>query len=153
MPNYKKDASTAMSRYIRLRDALEYCDEYNIDPRQFSRPEEIIGKCCTCGKVARWGGSPIIMNAGHWKTRGAGGGSGVYFDERNVHLQCVRCNKWDGGRELEHGLYIIDKYGQDVFDELILKHHIPLDAKDGTMQAMKIYYDQEYQELIEANGL
>ena len=80
----KEKASKAMSRYIRLRDALEYCDNYSIDITQFNRPEDIVGKCCTCGTVKSWS----WMDAGHWLGRGIGGGSGTYFDERNVHLQC-----------------------------------------------------------------
>ncbi len=149
MPNYKKKASTAMSRYIRLRDALEYCKEHGIDLSQFNRPEDIIGKCCTCGKVKSW----IRMDMGHWKGRGLGGGSGTYFDSRNCHLQCKRCNGFEGGRPTEYGEFILDKYGQDVFDELTLKHRIPLNSKDLAMKAMEIHYKQKYDELIKLNNL
>ena len=72
----KTKASNACSRYIRLRDALEYCYDHSIDISQFNRPEDIIGKCCTCGAVKSW----VRMDAGHFKGRGIGGGSGVYFD-------------------------------------------------------------------------
>jgi 5-methylcytosine-specific restriction endonuclease McrA len=77
----KEKAWKACSRYIRLRDAIAYCLKHGIDLTQFNRPEDIIGKCCTCGKVKSW----IYLQAGHWKGRDLGGKSGTYFDERNIH--------------------------------------------------------------------
>ena len=47
----KQKASKAMSRFIRLRDALAYCHRRGIDLHQFARPEDVIGKCCSCGAV------------------------------------------------------------------------------------------------------
>ena len=117
----KQKASAAFSRYIRLRGALEYCRGRGIDTGQFVRPEDIIGVCCTCGTVKAW----IRMDAGHFKGRGSGGGSGTYFDERNVHLQCKRCNGFEGGRVQDYEKFIIVKYGQAVLDELNIKHHYP----------------------------
>lgn len=139
----KQKASKAMSRYIRLRDALEYCDKYSIDITQFRRPEDIIGKCCTCGKVKSW----YRMDAGHWIGRGIGGASGTYFDERNVNLQCKLENKC-GGNPQEHEVYIKEKHGQDVIDELRRKHVIPLDVSDLAMRAMAIFYLEKYEDLL-----
>ena len=140
----KSDASTAMSRYIRLRDALAYCNENGIDVSQFSRPEDIIGECCTCGKVGSW----CRMDAGHYKGRGIGGGSGTYFDERNVHLQCKQCNAFGGGKPKEHEEYILDKYGADVLADIERKHHMPIDMGDMAMMATERYYKDEYKKLL-----
>ena len=139
----KQKASKACSRYIRLRDALKYCRKYGIDLNQFNRPEDIIGKCVTCGKVKSW----IRMDNGHFKGRGIGGGSGVYFDERNQHLQCKTCNGFEGGRPDEYREFIIEEYGQDVLDELNQKHHIPIDMGQFAMLAMEIMYKDKYKEL------
>ncbi len=144
MPKQKKKASTAMSRYIRLRDSISYCKKRGIDIGQFTRPEDIIGECCTCGAVKSW----IRMDAGHFKSRGSGGGSGVYFDERNVALQCKQCNGFGGGRPKEFEEHIRNKYGQDVLDEIERKHHIPFIGGDLAMKAMEIYYKDKYKELI-----
>ncbi len=140
----KSKASKAMSRYIRLRDALVYCKERGIDVRQFNRPEDIIGQCCTCGAVKSW----FRMDAGHWKGRGIGGGSGVYFDERNVDLQCKRCNAFLGGAVEAHEEYLIDKYGQDVVDEIQRKHRTTTDMRTLAMQAMEQMYKDKYEELL-----
>ncbi len=140
----KSKASKAFSRYIRLRDALAYCEKMGIDTSQFTRPEDIIGTCCTCGTVKSW----IRMDAGHFKGRGIGGGSGTYFDERNVHLQCKRCNGFEGGRVQDYEKFIIEKYGQLVLDELNLKHHIPGKAGSVELQILEQYYKEEYKRLL-----
>ena len=145
----KKKASDAMSRYVRLRDALEYCDEHSIDLTQFNRPEDIIGKCCTCGTVKSW----IYMHGGHCLPRGEGGGSGVYFDERNVHLQSKKENAFAGGNPTEYRKFMLEKYGQDVIDELEIKHLLPIDFRDLAMKAMEIHYRELYDELVSENGL
>jgi hypothetical protein len=140
----KSKASKAMSRYIRLRDALSYCKEHGIDLSQFARPEDIIGQCCTCGGVKSW----IRLDAGHWKGRGIGGGSGVYFDERNVDLQCKRCNGFLGGMVEAHEEYIAKKRGRDIVDEIARLHYGRIDMKSLAMQAMEIHYKEKYTELL-----
>ena len=140
----KTKAWTAMSRYIRLRDALAYCQEHNIDTQQFARPEDIIGRCATCGAVKSW----YRMHAGHFISRGLGGSSGVYFDERNVHLQCAGCNAFKQGAPSEFKIFMLDKYGQGVVDELERKRHIPPDFGALAMKATAQYYREKYKELL-----
>ena len=141
----KKKAWTACSRYIRLRDALKYCKERNIDLGQFARDEDIIGKCCTCGVVRPW----IRMDAGHFIGRGIGGGSGVYFDERNIHLQCKRCNGFKNGAYDQYMQFIVERYGTDMLTELHRKHYTTLDMKPLAMQATEQYYEEKYEELCD----
>lgn len=146
MPTPKVNAWRQCSRYIRFRDALEFCCERDIDLRQFARPEDVIGKCCTCETVKSW----ICMDAGHWKSRGTGGGSGVYFDERQIHLQCKHCNGFKGGKADEHKDFIIAKHGIEVIQEIELKHRLGIDMGSMAMEAMRILYKEKYDELIKA---
>ncbi|KKK60639.1 hypothetical protein LCGC14_3022340 [marine sediment metagenome] len=141
----KKKAWKQCSRYCRLRDALAYCKEHGINLHQFSRPEDIIGACATCGAVKSW----YLMDAGHFISRGAGGVSGVYFDERNVNLQCKRCNAFEQGAYQGYRNYIIHKYSIEVLDELLQKHYILPDMKDLAMVATEEYYKEKYQELVD----
>ena len=108
----------AMSRYIRLRDALEYCRSSGINIDQFARPEDVLCKCVTCGAVKSWG----RMDGGHCIGRGVGGGSGVYFNEKNLACQCKICNGMKQGARPEFEAAIIKKHGQDVMDELTMLH-------------------------------
>lgn len=145
----KQKAWKACSKYIRLRDALKYCEERGLDLKQFIRAEDVIGVCCTCGTVKSWS----RMDAGHYKSRGMGGSSGVYFDERNIHLQCKPCNGFEGGRPEEHKQHIIKIYGQDALAEIELRHKILIDMRPLAMAAMKKYYDHEYKMLCQYNGI
>lgn len=70
--------------------------------------------CVTCGKRMRWKGEGA--QAGHFIKRQH---MSVRYDPRNVHVQCVRCNKWMSGEEGEYGHYIIKRYGVDVHQELM----------------------------------
>ena len=139
----KSKAWTACSRYCRLRDALAYCEKYGINTGQFTRPEDIVGKCCTCGAVKSW----IRMHGGHFISRASAGLSGVYFDERNVNLQCAQCNAFAQGAYAEYQKFMVEKYGQEVIDDLWKKHYIVPDFKDLAMLAMERYYKERYEDL------
>ncbi len=140
----KKKAWYWCSRFCRLRDAISYCKEHNIDISQFNRVEDLPGKCCTCGKVGSW----LYMDAGHFKGRGLAGGSGAYFDERNVNLQCKQCNGFKQGAYPEYEEFLIDKYGPDVIDALTRKHVVPIDMRTLAMKATEMYYNDKYKELV-----
>lgn len=62
------------------------------------------GQCCTCPRRAHYS----TMDAGHWITRAK---ESTLFDERNVSLQCKGCNRFQGGKPLEHEQHIIRKHG------------------------------------------
>ena len=73
--------------------------------------------CVTCGKTEHWKN----MDAGHWFH--ASKQSAVTYDHRNIHPQCTYCNKYLGGARDEYAVYIKNRYGAHVLDELqTLKH-------------------------------
>ncbi len=88
------------------------------------------------------------MDAGHFISRGAGGVSGVYFDERNVNLQCKRCNGFEQGAYAYYAEYIKRTYGENMISELRKKHYIRPDMKNLAMQAMEVFYKEKYRELV-----
>jgi hypothetical protein len=73
--------------------------------------------CVTCGKRAEG----QAMNAGHYIAKGACTLE-YYFDERNVHAQCVTCNLKLEGNRPAYRLFILERYGQDVLSELETKY-------------------------------
>lgn len=143
----KQKAWEWCSRYIRLRDSIEYCTKTSIDIGQFVRVEDIVGQCCTCNIVKSW----IKMDAGHWQDRGMGGSSGIYFDERNIHLQCKPCNGGlYQGREKRsvHESYLdfmLQKYGPEIVD--ILKWLHKNQSYKGKIEAIGEMYKQMYEGL------
>ena len=136
----KKKASEWMSRYCRLRDAIEFCRKRGVDITQFSRPRDIIVACCCCGKVLSWNN----VDGGHFIGRGRGGYSGVYFDERNVHAQCKGCNMWTQNNP-DYRKFMLLKYGQDTIDELELRHKT--NNYKGQIEAIGLMYKGMFLEL------
>lgn len=139
----KQKAWEHCSRYIRLRDALDYCKRMRIDTSQFNSIKDLPVQCCTCERVKSWS----RMDAGHFKGRGLGGGSGAYFDERNINSQCKRCNAFEGGRQLEYRQFILKKYGQQVIDQLEIKHRTVTKQSDLGLIALASFYKGAYDEL------
>lgn len=121
----KKEVNKWCSKYIRLRDSVN--GEW--------------GYCCDCGKVV------LIKyaDAGHYIGRGSGGSSGVYFDERNIHLQAKQCNLSNQNRD-GYRKFMLETYGQEVIDELELKHRTH-NYTLMELQGLLLYYKQEYERL------
>ena len=95
----KAKAWRAFSRYIRLRDAV-----LTTGTTEYS-------KCVTCGNTF----SIERMHAGHFLP---GRTNSILFDERGVHAQCIGCNIYADGRQAEYYLYMLDRYGREVVDDL-----------------------------------
>lgn len=92
-----KDAQTAVNAYIRARDENKYC--------------------ISCGthlvKVGRPGGD---YDAGHYRSRG--NAPHLRFDERNIHGQCKKCNRYASGAAAEYRLGLIERIGLAAVEEL-----------------------------------
>jgi hypothetical protein len=67
--------------------------------------------CCSCGQVCHW----KDMDAGHFVNRRH---NAVRYDERNVHPQCRRCNRYDEGNPAGYALFLISKYRPGVLEDL-----------------------------------
>ena len=88
------------STYIRLRDRLEE----NGFPTDYAA-------CITCGKVDTW----KALQAGHFVP---GRRPSILFDERNCHAQCYACNCHKDGNLIEYWPVMIERYGEEVVEEL-----------------------------------
>lgn len=94
--NYKKRLWDIFSKYIRLKAA----------------DENGMVTCVSCGAVGHW----KKMHAGHYIAKSLG--SAIYFEERNVAVQCVTCNLWRHGNLPAYALYLLKTYGASILDEL-----------------------------------
>lgn len=105
----KKDLWTVFSRYIRLRDALDYQQNH---PEYFGEPLAVCVTCRRVGKALGQGG----MQAGHFIP----GRQGSYvYDERQVNAQCYRCNVELKGNWPEYLEFMVAKYGQETVDHMM----------------------------------
>ena len=106
---YKKKLWRLTSEYVRKRDARERLGDVR---GMGSNRNSDNGQCVTCGII-----KPIKeLQAGHFIPRAQG--NATYFDLRNVHTQCYRCNINLGGNGAEYYPYMLDRYGQETIDEL-----------------------------------
>lgn len=92
----KKKLQAIFNQYIRLRDCKG---------RGWAR-------CISCNKMLLY----PQTQAGHFWSVGAY--PAVRFDERNVHVQGACCNTFKHGNLLEYCDRLIDKIGQQAYDEL-----------------------------------
>ena len=84
-------------------------------------------ECVSCGKTIHFSDS----DAGHFISR-------KYlitrYDERNVHAQCRRCNRFEYGRQFEYSIAL----GQELSQELL-----------QTSRSMVKFTDADWQEIFE----
>ena len=92
LPLMKKLAWGEFSKYIRMKDA----------------DSNGLAECITCGAKNHW----KEMNAGHFRH------GKLDFDEKNINVQCVRCNKWLSGNLGQYAIKIVKKYGVEAVDDL-----------------------------------
>jgi len=141
----RSTVNSRLSWYILLRDAIKLAKKR---PGINENGDFEWCECCTCGKpIARFASK---THAGHFITKGMGGGSGVYFDERNVHSQCYSCNKWEEGNQVEYYPFMLKTYGQKIIDELRRKHHLP---RPHSIDEYGVMYLEAYKELLAEHGL
>jgi len=106
----KRKLDDIFSLYIRLRDG---------------------GICYTCGIR----GEPKKMDAGHYIKRQY---DALRFDERNVHCQCRKCNRFMGGNMDEYAVRLIKQYGEQILIEF-----------DRKKREIKQFGIEELQKMIE----
>ena len=93
-------------------------------------------ECVTCGKLMFWKDSHCghFVKRGHMATR---------WHEQNCDTQCVSCNTYQGGRQDDYAKYIIDEYGQDVFDSLMqLKYSAVKHTRDDLQRMIDEYEEK-----------
>ena len=123
----KEKARKAFKRFIRLRD------------EQMTSGMGYIS-CYTCGALHEF----ALTDAGHFCQ---GSHDSTYFDERNCHAQCKKCNLWLHGNLIEYTVNMIAEYGNDVVEELreLNKKTVKLKAED--FHEIYLKYKQKCEEL------
>lgn len=91
----KRKAWELLSRAIRLE----------------AREADGLVTCVSCKRRMEW----KQIQAGHWID---GRFNSILFDERGIHPQCSMCNVVHNGRKEEYFIFMEQKHGRDVMDEL-----------------------------------
>ena len=89
----KAEAQRLCNKYARFRDQLE--NGYG---------------CRTCGQTTGQ------MDGGHFLPTSSY--SAIRYNTNQIHQQCKRCNRWNGGMRDEYTVFMIDKYGEEYVANL-----------------------------------
>ena len=128
LPKLKKKLWRLFSEYVRRRDA---------DENGYVR-------CISCGSFKHY----KEVDAGHFH---AGSTSlALYFDERNVHSQCVRCNKWLSGNGANYALALQRRYGPHILEDLESIKHTRDKFNRGEYEEMIETYKKKLESLEKA---
>lgn len=90
-------------------------------------------RCVTCGEVRHW----KELQAGHF-IRGRLNSN--LFDERGCHPQCHRCNIHFQGNVVAYYKFMLEKYGQDVIDELLRQNDQTHKWLPGQLEDLLVMY-------------
>lgn len=100
--------------------------------------------CVTCRKLMHWKES----QCGHWVKRQH---RAVRWDERNVGVQCPRCNHFMGGAQDEFSRHIITRHGLEAHDELLRLKHTVFKVNRGFLEELIDTYKGKVDELAQAS--
>ncbi|KKN75778.1 hypothetical protein LCGC14_0376540 [marine sediment metagenome] len=135
-----------MARWVRLKGVVATAE------RLGTFTTDALAQCYTCGRlvdIRRRGGG----QAGHYKPRGLGGGSGTYFDERNIRVQCGSCNGFEGGRTEEFREGLVAEYDEETVQELERLHRLPSRWGPREFPGLVLYYQAEVGKLLKETGI
>ena len=107
----------AFSEFIRRRDS----------------DENGYGKCFTCHRTINWKDGDCGHGIGrqHKSTK---------YDEQNNHLQCKKCNGFEGGEQAIYKEEVDKRYGKGTWDKLVLKSRQVCKRGKFEIDTMAKYY-------------
>ena len=86
--------------------------------------------CSACGhrNSGQFDGGHFLPTSGY---------SAIRYNTNQIHLQCKRCNRFNGGMPKEYRLFMINKYGLEYVEKL-----------ESTKIKTVLYSTEYYQKLI-----
>lgn len=120
----------AFSQFIRLRDSN--ADGY--------------GKCFTCERVIHYTDGDCGHGIGrqHKATK---------FDERNNHLQCKKCNGFEGGQQAIYKEEVERLYGTGTWNDIVLKSKQIVKRTQAEINELENHYKEKVKELKKTKGI
>jgi len=136
----RKKAKEASEEIKRMREKIKTLSDYRKELQQvfnkFIRLRDKDKPCISCNQKLG-----AKYDAGHYFS--VGSYPNLRFDEDNVHGQCVTCNQHRHGNLLEYGERLLDRIGEESFDDLYLRRTKPLRLSVDQMKEMIKIYKQK----------
>lgn len=144
MLQFRKITKKPKSDLKRMEDKL--WDIFSIWVRLRDSDNQGVGKCFTCGK-------PI-----HWTKADCGHGIGrqhkaTKFNECNNHLQCKKCNGFEGGRMDIYKENMNKKYGPQTWEKMEIAARGTVKWSGFILQNNIDYYTEQTRILKEQKGM
>ena len=102
-------------------------------------------RCVTCGAQHHW----KDMQGGHYVPRGK---TATKLMEENIHPQCRACNGFSmkyGNAEKQYTLYMIDYYGRDFVERMIVDSSKPKKYSRPEIEQIKKELNEQIKEQLE----
>ena len=130
----KKKTWKEFSIYIRTRDCMAYMKNHK-------ELNELQCECITCKRVYGF----KKLQAGHFVP---GRTNSILFDERGVHAQCYGCNVGRSGDAITYYPVMVERYGQEIVDELIQKKNQTVKFTIDELKDLELRYIQMTKKLL-----
>ena len=134
VPRKKKPVSVSKAKKRTWKIFSEWIRRKDADPAGYVQ-------CVCCGKVLHYKES----HAGHYIH---GNTKRTYFEEKNVHPCCPKCNMYLSGNLTQYALFLEGKYGKGILQELDEKKN-GKPWKVPELDAIHDYYKEELKKLDE----
>ncbi len=102
--------------------------------------------CVTCGVTRHYKDD---MQAGHYARRDL---KNTRYDEQNVHVQCVNCNKWKSGNMAAYAAFMVAKYGQEIIVVMNQRSQIIKQWKRSELQELVKGWRVEIRKMLTVKG-
>ncbi len=135
----KKLTDKWCSRCVRIKAAIAFGDTFY----------PYLGRCYTCDRVV-----DIVHkgDSGHYKSRGMGGSSGLYFNVKTIRLQCKRCNGFEGGRPQEYRERLVEEYGELEVQRLEIIHKVKTYSYMEIV-GLGLYFKEEVEKMCKEHNI
>jgi len=95
----------------------------------YIRKRDTPGFCVTCGAWIEFEDS----DCGHFISRDR---IATRWNDKNAHAQCRKCNRFQSGKQYEHGLKVDEKHGKGTAEMLLLKSKSPVNFSREEIKQM-----------------
>lgn len=92
-------------------------------------------ECYTCGKVIT---DKVNAHTGHFIAKSVCGAF-LKYDLRNLRVQCMACNVWQGGNGAIYYRNMVEREGQEYVDQLFRDKQKITKATDHYLQLLEEY--------------
>lgn len=136
----KKETNDWCSRYVRIKAAIDFNVSYASD---------LFGRCYTCGRIV-----DVVHkgDSGHYKSRGMGGSSGLYFNVKTIRLQCKPCNGFEGGKPQEYRELLVKEYGEEEVQRLEIIHKVKVYTYMEII-GLGLYFKEEVEKMCKEHNI